>query len=86
MGCPVLASNWGGHADLSDEGSFLFDLNSEDVLAKAIDALRSKRFCYNYNIRPIGFSSIISNTFLGFKRQENLIPTIKELDLIMRGP
>ena len=80
MGTPVVATNWGGHADIKDAGTFLVDLDEagtfrdQDAHLAIMQAFNFKRQAHDYrsSIQPSLFKPI---SFHGFLKKNQLAPT-----------
>ena len=79
IGTPVVATRWGGHADLMDEGSFLVDVNFKDssfVLdyvqagVQIRKALSFKLRSHLYGHQTLDFKNILDVSFNGFQARQ----------------
>jgi glycosyltransferase involved in cell wall biosynthesis len=93
LGIPVLATNWGGHSSLKDNGSFLvnlkcnensLELDYEDAVKKMNQTFTYKRVKFEYQSNLFDFNSN-ANQFKGMKKGKNVLD-LARWNTIMAGP
>jgi len=88
VGTPVVSTNWGGHADMKDEGTFLVAVDEagffedQEALAAIKNAFLTQRKAYDYR-GPIQPDLFKLNTFHGFPKKNQMLQS--EWRRIMSG-
>lgn len=94
LGIPVLATNWGGHSSLKDDGSFLLNikqnqehlqLDYQDAASKMNQAFLKKNLRFDYQSSTFDFS-FNSKPFAGMKSVKSDVLDLAEWNKIMVGP
>ena len=94
IGTPVVATNWGGHADLMDEGSFLVDINLKDsslvldyvqAVTQMRKALSFKSQSHLYGHQKLDLKNVPVFSFNGFQARQASDLTNANWQSIMMG-